>query len=86
LTAVANAIDAWCSHVSVRDDNGQAFVLAIGLNPLRSLEVRATASGFEVEWWNGIDESEEYIGTELFATKDALIPRVEHWLMVDSGG
>ena len=80
LEGLANAIDSLCSHVSLRDDNGIPYLLAIDHPIMYSVDVRHKGKGFRVEYWRGPVNEDELIRSESYPSIPETLRAISAWL------
>lgn len=80
LDVLADAVRSLCSHVSVRDDNGVPFLLAIDHPIMFSLEVRHAAEGFNVDFWRGPVNEDEFIRSDCYPSQPEALRAISTWL------
>lgn len=74
-----------CSHISVRNDEGGAYIFALGLKETHTLQLRKIEDSFVVELWYGENSDvERVVGEPEFQDIDSAFKTAEEWLGRDN--
>jgi hypothetical protein len=84
IEALAKGLSDLCWHVSVREDETGPYVLAIGLNDVKSLELRGTGELYLLELWYGTTAEERVVERLQLRTSTETTDRARAWLQSDA--